>query len=76
MKKIHVTFSYIITFFMFLSLYIFVTNNFLKSFLNSFYFKCSDEINMITLITGIILTMVIEFKYYTPTNHYFHDDNL
>lgn len=74
MVKVYNIFSYIITFFMLLSLYIFLSINFLKIFLSHFYSKFTNYINMFVLVSAILFSLYITIKYYTPsTHHFFHD---
>lgn len=75
MKKAYNIVSYIITFIMLLSTYIFIIINIFKLFLSVFYSKFASCINITTLASAFIFSLYITLKYYTPaTHHLFHDN--
>lgn len=75
MKKVHIIFSYVVTFFMLLSLSNFLVVRFFKYFLNKFYLSHLNFINLLLSIVTVFFSICIVIKYYTPhTNYLYHDD--
>ncbi|KYH35815.1 hypothetical protein CLTEP_02080 [Clostridium tepidiprofundi DSM 19306] len=76
MKKVYIVFSYIITFLMFLSIHVCVATYILKTFFSTFYLEFNYTVNLLLLIYGLVVSLYITYKFYTPsTNHLFRHDN-